>query len=99
MDIIKQFKRKNKNQASTNISTIEFKTYFSVVASKLIKSNLLDNNNNNANQSHQVYLKKPNIISFVFMDTNPNEIIKTINTMPKKPSTKYNNLSSFYLAQ
>ena len=95
---MKNLKGDAKNQASTNISANEFNTYFSEVVSKLIKSNLIDNNNNNANQSHKVYLNTPNIKSFVFMDTNPNEIITTINTMPKKQFTGYDKMSSYLLS-
>ena len=99
MDITKNLKGDAKYQASTNISAAEFNVYFREVASKLIKSNLLDNNNNNnnANQSHKFYLNRPNIKSFVFMYTNPNEIITTVNIMPKKQSTMSSYLQSLII--
>ena len=55
-------------------------------------------NNNTANQSHKVYLNTPNIKSFVFMDTNPNEIITTVNNMPKKQLIGYDKISSYLLS-
>ena len=82
---------KIQNQTVLNLNIDKINNYFSEVGKKLVNN---ININDYDNFCYTDYLKPPNIHSFSMHETNPHEIISTVQGMQAKTSSGCDNISS-----